>query len=493
MRATATWLLITISMLSTGCERRLTGTRLDLSPIPLPLPIVAPDSQARAQLNEIFGKFLEACDRDAGEFAPDHPLEVDHLYVHDATENVQGMWGFNIFDTYDEWINIYKTHADVSLVKDLTKIDAGPKKFLLRRAVLEQTTIGQYTYRGGRQEFIDTSSGKVIASRTNYYLGSDFARGVSCLDSNWSEGFRSFVTRTIGFSPGFPRSDSWVGRIPSRYVRADLRSRTSSSKLDYMAPIRPEGSVYDYNKRSIFINGVAHYLRQTFNNEPLAMVGVQLFPRRTLITYETNPGAPNALFQIRDGGSGQLLQEIFVKLPLALHRRADKSIRPHSWRLSKEGVRFENGRIVFDVIQNESERDSEDQRYFSYRLDAPWNTEDIERKDLPPHLSDSSYGMFSLPEKNVGSSVAPKQIIGKWSSVPVRALWEFKDDNTLALPDKTVLAWKIENGVLTAHERFWTANESKASFRISKDGKQLEVTKRNVAGTYEPFVLHRGW
>ncbi len=486
MKANPFVLLITSFALVTGCEYRLTGTRLDL--FPLPLPIAAPDPEARVQLEQVLSKFLEACDREASEFVPARPFPVNHLYVYDATENVLGMWSFRIFDEYKGWIDIHKTHEDVSIIKDLTEVVPGPGKYLLKRAVLEQTTIGKFTYRGGRQEFIDTITGEVKASRTNYYLGSDFARGVSCLDSNWSAGFRSFVTSSIGFSPGFLRSDSWVRQIPRSYVRAELRSRRPTDATDYMAPIRPEGSIYDYNKRSIEINGVAHYLSQTFNNEPLPMVGVQSFPNRMLITYETNSGAPSALFQIRNRNTGQLLQEIYVKLPLALHQRNDKSIRLYPWRLAKEGVTFKDGKVHFDVVRNETERDSRDQRYLRYSLDAPWNTEIIERSDLPSYLDDGSYGMFSLLQKGQGRRLSEQDVIGQWVSEPAGALWKFNSDKTIVLYGSKWI-WQVSDGVLSA--KYDHPNGDRATFQASRDGKVLEVTLSNRVGTYEPFVIRR--
>jgi hypothetical protein len=139
-------------------------------------------------------EFLEICDRDVGETRPPHPFEMSHLYVYDATENVRGMWGFQIFDDYS-----YKPGKHISIINSLTELIPGTGKYLLKRAVIEQKTIRDFTYRGVRQEFIDTLTGEVKSSRTNYYLGSDFARGVSCLDSNWSSGFRDFVTSNVGW------------------------------------------------------------------------------------------------------------------------------------------------------------------------------------------------------------------------------------------------------------------------------------------------------
>ncbi len=486
VKATTFALLFAPLVFATGCAHRLTGTPLDL--LPLPLPITATDPQARVQLEEVLGKFLEVCDREANESVPPRPFQLGHLYVYDATENVMGMWSSHIFDDYKGWIDIYKTHKDVSIIKDLTKVVPGPGRYLLKRAVLEQTTIGKITYRGGRQEFIDTTTGEVKASRTNYYLGSDFARGVSCLDSSWRDGFVSFVTRSIGFSPGFPRADSWVRKIPRGYVRAELRSRRATDTADYMAPIRPEGSIYNYNERSIAINGVAHYLRQTFNNEPLPIVGVQSFPSRVLISYETNSGAPSVLFQIRNKNTGQLLQEIYVKLPLALHQRNDKSIRLYPWRLAKEGVTFQGGKVFFDVVRNETERGSKDQRHFRYSLDAPWNTESIERSDVPGYLDNGSYGMFSLPKKEVGGPLSEENVIGQWVSEPAGALWEFKSDKTIVL-DGTKWIWRIDDGVLSAE--YDHPNRDRATFQASRDGKVLEVTLSNRVGTYEPFVIRR--
>lgn len=486
MKAIPLVLLITSLAVVSGCAHRLTGTRLDL--FPLPLPIAAPDPEARIQLEEVLGRFLEACDREASEFVPARPFSVNHLYVYDATENVLGMWSFHIFDEYKGWIDIYKTHEDVSIIKDLTKVVPGPGKYLLKRAVLEQTTIGNYTYRGGRQEFIDTITGEVKASRTNYYLGSDFARGISCLDSNWSDGFRSFVTSSIGFSPGFPRSDSWVRQIPRNYVRAELRSRRTTDATDYMAPIRPEGSIYDYNKRSIAIDGVAHYLRQTFNNEPLRMVGVQAFPNRMLISYETNSGAPSVLFQIRDKNTAQLFQEIYVRLPLALHQQSDKSVRLYPWRLAKEGVTFKNGKVIFDIVRNETARDSKDPKHLRYSLDAPWNSEDIERSDLPGYLDSGNYGTFSLLQKGQGRRLSDQDVIGQWVSEPVGALWKFNSDKTIVLYGSKWI-WQVSDGVLSA--KYDHPNGDRATFQTSRDGKVLEVTLSNRVGTYEPFVIRR--
>jgi hypothetical protein len=455
---------------------------------------------ARANYEKALVEFLEICDREAKESSPPHPFEVSHLYIYDVTENIEGMWNFKIFDDYS-----YKPGNHISIISNMNEVVPKTGNYLLKRTVIEQKTIGDttrgITYRGGRQEFIDTLTGEVKTFRINYYLGSDFARGVSCLDSDWSNGFRIFVTSNVGwYSPGYSRNDAWVRKTPRRYVHAEFKSRKTAEAADFIAPnyvrakawtpINPEGIVYDYNRRTLFIDGIAHYLRQTFNGEPLRMVGIQLFPSRTLISYETNSRAPSVLFQIRNKSTGQLLQEIYVKIPLSLHQIEDKSIHLHPWEIAKEGVSFSNGKIIFDIIQREEKPNSKDQIYFRYRLEAPWETENIEQADMPAYLNDGSYEFFALSKEEMGGSLTHDQIVGKWISIPAGALWEFNDDNTLASQDE-IWDWKIEEDVLTAIQRSATANKTKASFVSSKDGNQLEITLTSDTETYRPFLLNK--
>lgn len=514
--------------ITTGCQGHLTGTALDLTPFGailsavgflywmlalgalilalttpktisrkaiatsvalavfgyLPVKIGLQNRTDQNNLKDSMADFLDVCDRGSGETVLSRPLSVNHLYVYDSTENVTGAWGFTIFDEY----KINKTDGDVSIVDDVNKVIPRVGNFLLKRSVIEQKTNGNFTYRGGRQELIDTSTGEVKAARTNYYLGNDFARGVSCLDSNWSAGFRSFVVRSIGFNPGFLRSDSWVSEIPRLSVRAELRSRNAADEAGFKAPILPPKSEYRYNDRQIVIDGVAHYLRQTFNNEPLKIVGVQSFPERMLISYETNAGAPSVLFQIRNKHSAQLLQEIYVKIPISLHQDLKQSINLHPWRIAKEGVSFANKRIRFDVVQMEDANNSKGGQYFRYSLEAPWDTEDIERSDLPAYLDDGHYGKFALQKDKVGGPLSDQSVSGQWISEPAGALWEFKDDHTIILYGSKWI-WRIADGVLSAE--YDHPNRDRASFRASPDGKVLEVTLSNRVGTYEPFVIRR--
>ncbi len=514
-----------ISLIATGCESHLTGTRLDLFPIgtllnaagfllcvlfigalwaaiaiPKTLPAkllfalfvmlffgyfpvmqTVEKNQDRENLAQAQNEFLELCDLHANESTPARPFFVNKLYVFDATENVIGEWGFRIFDDN-------KNSQGVWDIKELAEVVPAPGTYLLKRSVLKQTTIGNLIYRGGRQEFIDTVSGEVKASRTNYYLGNDFARGVSCLDSNWSEGFRSFLIRSIGFSLGSPRSDSWVRAIPRSFVRAKLKLRVATDAADFKAPIYPDGAIYDYNKRQIIIDGVAHYLRQRFNDQPLSIVGVQSFPERMMISYATNDRSPSALIQIRNKHSAQLLQEIYVKIPLSLHQKEDKKIYFHAWRIAKEGATFKDGKIQFDIVQMENEGNSKIERYARYTLEAPWDTENIERTDLPSYLDNGSYGMFSLPKNDIGGVLGDQDVIGQWVSEPAGVLWEFNSDKTIVLNGSKWI-WRLENGVLSA--QYDHSNMDRAVFRASKDGKVLEVTLSNRVGVYEPFVIRR--
>lgn len=483
-------LLFSVALVLTtaGCTQRLTGTRLDL--LGLPLPILPFGQQGSAGFAAVIAPFLDKCDRETREAAPSSPFRVKHLYVFDSTPNVVGMWGFTMFADYKGGIDSYKI-KDVSIIKDIADVRPGPGNYVLKRTVLEQKTMGEFTYRGGRQEFIDTVSGEVKAERTNYYLGSDFARGVSCLDSNWASGFDSFVKRSISFNPGYPREDTWVNEIPHRFVHAELRSQKVASESDFKLPIYPEGAVYNYNDRKIVIEGVGHYLRQTFNNEPLRMVGVQAFSDRMLISYETNRMAPSVLFQIRNKSTGQLLQEIYVKIPLSLHQSDNKIIHLHPWRIAKEGVTFEGGKIRFDIVQIEEERRSRTGNYFRYSIEAPWETEDVRRNDLPPYLDDGSYQSFTLPKSQVGNKVTAEQVVGTWISEPTGAKWEFNSDNTLIASRWSKWDWAIKDGALTVSMGSVNVNKGEMVFRVSKDGKLLEVTKSNVAGTYRPFLLHR--
>lgn len=174
------------------------------------LPPKLVDQYNNARFNKTLSGFLEACEREAEEIAPFHPFPVKHLYVYDDTKNVNGMWEHKIFEDYRQSIEASRTQKDVSVISRLADATPGPGNYILKRAVIEETTVGQRTYRGVRQEFIDTMTNKVKASRTNYYLGNDFARGVSCLDHWWREGFNSFISRSIGFMPGHPRSDAWL-------------------------------------------------------------------------------------------------------------------------------------------------------------------------------------------------------------------------------------------------------------------------------------------
>lgn len=468
-----------------GCERRLTGTRLDMLGLPLPISIF--NGSHVEQLEDAHKEFLQKCDQESGETVPHHPLSFEHLYVYDATTIPTGEWGFSMFDNYAEWIRIYKTEKDVSIIQSLREAIPAPGHYLLKRALIYQKTIGKFTLRGGRQEFIDTVTGQVTATRTNYYLGNDFARGVSCLDQNWSEGFRSFVIRTIGYSPGFLRSDSWSQTVPNQYTSSTLASRQATNGTEFSGPVLPKVYSYNYNERNFTIDGVKHYLAQTFNNEPLGMVGIQIFPRRVIVSYKVNNMSPTIMFQVRDRGTGQLLQHIYVKLPPSFYLKNGDYAQNKNWRISSGSIAIDNGKIGFDIIRNESSRWNE--QYFRYHFKAPWETENSGIDNLPPHLDNKYYGLHSLPSSNLVGVLTAENLVGTWTSVPTKAHWEFKADKTLVLSDR-IWEWEIKDGVLTARQRNWPwPNKDEASFRVSKNGKLIEVSTRNIAGEYEPFLL----
>lgn len=524
--------LVLVPVVLAGCQRHLTGTPLDLTPFgsilsaigvlywilaasALILALTKPNTKTgkviativvvgvfgylpvtnavqsqvdRANLADSTTSFLQACDRDSGETVPPRPLSVKHLYVYDSTENVTGAWGFKIFDEYKEWIRIYKTDGEVSVVNDLSQVIPGVGNYLLKRSVIAQQTNGNFTYRGGRQELVDTATGEVKATRTNFFLGSDFARGVSCLDSNWRDGFRSFVLRSVGFAPGHVRSDHWVKERPRLFVPAKLASRRVTDEADFSAPIYPPNSKYNYNNRQLVIDGVGYYLSQRFNNEPLRVVGVHSFPGRMLVSYETDPRAPSVEFQIIDKHSAQLLQSIFVKIPAALHQDGKGNTQLRQWRIANDSVSFGNGGIRFDVVQLEATNSTSYGRFVRYTLEAPWQSEDIEREAPLAHLDDGHYGTFALPKDGVEKLLGVPDVIGQWISQPAGAVWDFKDDKTIVL-DGSKWTWRMVDGVLSAD--YDHPNKDRATFRASRDGKALEVTLSNRVGTYEPFVIRR--
>jgi hypothetical protein len=463
----------------------------------LPISAIWEDWVARSNLAEAKTRFIELCDKYAEESAPARPFEINFLYIQDITRNVGAGYQYSgsIFDDYAQsiWYKKYieKSKLQLAMISSQDEIVKAPGSYLLTRTALQENAVGQIRYRGARQEIIDTVTGEVKASRTNFYLGSDYSRGTSCLDSNWSEGFRSFIVRSIGFTPGYS-SDAWIREIPSQFVRADLHSRIQTNAADFNAPIRPDGSVYDYNDRKIVIDGVDHYLRQTFNNEPLSLVGVQLFSERVLIAYSTSRWAPSVLVQIRNKRSGQLLQEMYIKIPIGLHRKTDKAIYFHPWRIAKEGVSFKNGRISFDIIQMENEGYEDDPKsalYFRYALDAPWETEVMDRADLPAYLDDGQYGRFRLSNGDVAAKATESQIVGRWVSHPSGVLWDFTEDKSLKFEKYQKWQWQVNGDVLTASQLDVAGRSENASFRLSRDGLTMEVTLHGQTREYEPFLL----
>lgn len=479
-----------------GCERpHLTLTTLDLSPIRIPtLKLLIPkDDRPEKQLAALRKEFLEICQTNAREVLPPRPLEVTHIYVFDATKNVTAMWGFDYFENVDKSrIALWKTEDDVSIVTDLSNIAPKQGHYIWKRSMLEQVTHGDFTFRGVKQEIIDTFSGEVKATRTNYYLGSDLARGVSCLDSNWKRGFDSFLKRTVGFTPPNPRGDDWVKEIPELFVQAAQIGRRSSSAAEFSENIHPSGAVYNYNNRTITIDGVAHYLRQTFNNEPLRMVGVQLFPTRTIISYETNGLAPSVIVQIRNRGTGQLLQEVYVKIPLSVVRPDEIKINATSWKLAGNGLRIKDGKLFLEIIKPEYDDKSKVSNYFSYQLEAPWPTENVELESLPPHLNDEHWGVFTIPKHKISNSIDVQQVAGRWRSSPSGTIWEFFEDGKLHMGYwEKQGQWKASGNQLTADivAGTYDPNKRTATFKQSKDGRFMEVTLRDAAGEYEPFLL----
>lgn len=474
-------------------------TALLLACIPYLLPAcgyryrgIPPDPALIENFSLATSQFLTACLQNSGESVPSRPVSANHLYIFDTNTNVVGAWGFTIFDDYKGWLNIYKSQAEISIIKDLNEVEPGPGRYVLKRTVIDKKTIGQYTYRGGHQELTDTSSGAVVAWRTNYYFGNDFARGISCLDSNWKAGFDSFILRSVGFSPGFPRSDRWVREIPKIHIKGEHLSQKNSDPVEFKAPILPADSIYNYNDRRVVIDGVSHYLRQTFNNEPLKMVGVQIFPRRTLIAYQTHPSAPSIIFQIRHRFTSQLLQEVYVNLPPPLHRYIYNSWFIHPLRISKDGITLKNGKIHFEVIQGEVDESEKNGKYTKHSISADWTTEDLLREDLPDHLANAQYGSFALASSDIGNTILPSHLIGRWISYPSRAIWEFKEDNSIIAPGTgTRFIWSVEGGKVLVRERDPHPNKEKIDFRYSKDRSTLELTMGNVAGTYEPFLITR--
>ncbi len=485
---TGCWLVCLLA-----CERpHVTQTRLDLSPIRIPslnLPIPK-DNKPEKQLAALRKEFLDICEKNAREVLPPRPLEVAHIYVFDATKNVTAMWGFNYFEDIDKSrIALWKTEDDISIVTDLSEVIPRQGYYIWKRSVLEQVTHGDFTFRGVKQEIIDSLTGEVKAMRINYYLGADLARGVSCLDSNWKRGFDSFLRRAIGFMPPFPRSDEWVKETPELFVQAKQKGKRPSSAAEFSEKIYPTGAVYDYNSRTITINDVAHYLRQKFNNEPLRMVGVQSFPNRTLISYETNALAPSVLIQIRNRETGQLLQEIYVKIPLSVVQPGELEINAASWRLANNSLKIKEGKLLLEIIKVDPDDQS---KYISYQLEAPWPTEDIGLDSLPPHLNDEHWGAFAIPKNKISDSINEQQIAGRWRSSPAGTIWEFFEDGRLHIGYWEKRGqWKMSGNQLTADmvAGSYDPNKRTATFKQSKDGRFMEVTLQDAVGKYEPFLL----
>ncbi|HET6891851.1 MAG TPA: hypothetical protein VFH31_12170, partial [Pyrinomonadaceae bacterium] len=442
----------------------------------------------RSELNDLMADFHAACDLSSGETVPDRPLSVKHLYVFDSTENVRGAWGFNIFDDYSGWIRIYKTDNDVSIVSEGSKVRSEEGNYLLIRSVIGPHSRGKFSFRGGRQELVEITTGEVKATRTNFFLGEDFARGVSCLDYNWADGFRSFVLRSVGFSPGFIRSDQWVKERPRLFLRGEVVSRRSTDENDFRSPIYPPNSKYDYNSRQLVIDGVGYYLSQRFNNEPLRVVGVHSFPKRMLVSYETDSRAPSVQFLIHEKTTAQSLQSVIVRIPAALHQDSNGKTHFRQWRIANDSVSFGDGRIRFDVVQFEETNSTTYGKFVRYTLEAPWQSENIESEALPAHLDDGHYGNFALQENGKAKPLTASDVIGQWISQPAGALWDFKEDRTIVL-NGSKWRWSLVDGVVSAY--YDHPNKDQAEFRASKDGKALEVTLSNRVGTYEPFIIRR--
>lgn len=460
-------------------------------PITLAIETAHQKQQLRADqsdLADLMVDFHAACDRSSGETVPNRPLSVKHLYVFDSNENVRGAWGFRIFDDYSDWIRIYKTDGEVSIVSESSNVPSGEGNYLLIRSVIGPQKKGKFSFRGGRQDLVDITTGEIKASRTNFFLGEDFARGVSCLDYNWAEGFRSFVVRSVGFSPGFIRSDAWVRERPVLFLRADVVSRRSADQNDFRVPIYPPNSKYDYNNRQLVIDGVGYYLSQRFNNEPLRVVGVHSFPRRMLISYETDSRAPSVQFRIHEKTTAQSLQSVIVRIPAALHQDGNGKTHFHQWRIANDSVSFGDGKIRFDVVQLEDASDKSSGRFVRYTLEAPWKSENVESEDLPAHLDDGHFGKFALQEQEKEKPLTASDVIGQWISQPAGALWDFKEDRTIIL-NGSKWRWSLVDGVVSAY--YDHPNKEQAKFRASKDGKALEVTLSNRVGTYEPFIIRR--